>query len=146
MGKNAMARNKSAEALAAFKEAYESAPEYGEAKVLYATALIAIGDYVTSDELVTELSGGGGAPDQRIVSLYINQKQYMRIAQLAEKYVAAHPGDAQARVTQAVALYIGGNVARAIAVMEEARKIFPKDAVAFYTIIEQMKAGTLKVE
>lgn len=143
---NAMARGDSDAATALFKRAYDAAPEYREAAILYALSLISSGKFDDAEPIVSEIADGTYTPDQRILAAYVAQGKYDKVAQLMSLYVALHPDDAKARVTEAAAFYAGGDKASAIRSLEATQKAIPQAASAAAALIQQVRDGTWNVK
>jgi Flp pilus assembly protein TadD len=143
---NAVARGSTGEATALLEQAYVSAPEYREAALLYALALVSSGQFDKADPIVSEIADGTYTPDQRLLGAYVSQGRYDKVATLMSLYIAKHPDDAKARVTEAAALYAGGNKEAAVRSLEETQKVIPQSASAAAALIQQVKAGTWNVK
>lgn len=142
---NAIARGNPAEATTLLEQAYQSAPEYREAATLYALALVSSGQFDNAEPIVAEIADGTYSPDQRLLAAYVSQGKYDKVASLMSLYIAKHPDDAKARVTEAAAFYAGGDKAAAIRSLEATQKAIPQSAAAAASLIEQVKAGTWNV-
>lgn len=75
MGSLFLNQNKLTEALRVFKEAYELAPEYNEAKIIYLVGAIFAGDRKTESELVIKLTDNELIFDDRILGAYYSVKR-----------------------------------------------------------------------
>lgn len=146
LGQNAFARGAEEEGLAFFKQAYELAPEFRDARLLYAIAAVESGEARLSDEILAPLVETGAAADARLASTYAARGEFKKIVSLWSAYVEKHPEDMQARFTLGVAYYAVGNVDTAIAVLEQIAKDAPGAKQQAEGLIREMRAGTLKVE
>lgn len=146
LGLNAFARQDTAQALAYFKEAYDLAPAYGEARLYYAAAAIRNQNDALAEELLAPMITAGTAADARIASAYASRNRYDKIAEIWEAYIALHPQELDARLTLAGAFYTAGNRAQSIAVLEKAKRDIPGSAAQIDALIEQVRAGTVSVE
>ncbi len=147
LGMNAIARGNTAEATQLLEKAYTLAPDYNEAAILYALALISGGKIDEAEPIVQKVAGGGKyMPDQRILAAYVSQKRYDKVAVLMKSFVANNPADIKARVTEAAALYASGDREGAVKSLEETQKAVPQQAAAAATLIQQVRAGTWNVQ
>ncbi len=127
-------------ALEVLKTAYDSAPEYEEARFIYAIGAI----YAGKNELAAELEKGLSAEklsDPRFISAYSASKQYGKLRDIFEKKIKENPTDIQLRISL-TAVYLQLNLrTQAIAMLQEIGKINPefKDTADEY--IRQIKAG-----
>ena len=85
LGLNAFARGQNDEAVGYFKEAYEVAPEYQEAKMYYISALIRGGKDAEADAMVQTLVEADIANDSRIASAYASRGRYDRIVYIWQR-------------------------------------------------------------
>lgn len=145
LGRNALAQGKGKEALAYFKEAYELAPAYTEARALYASTAMLLGQNALADELIEPLIQSGTL-DNRIAGAYASVKRYDKIIELWEAHLAQTPSDVQGHFTLAIAYYASGNTARAIQILEEAARTFPAAAPEAEKVIGDMRSGALTFE
>jgi thioredoxin-like negative regulator of GroEL len=147
LGMNAIARGNTTEATQLLEQAYALAPDYNEAATLYALALISGGKIEEAEPIVQNVAGSGKyMPDQRILSAYVSQKRYDKVAVLMKTFVENHPADIKARVTEAAALYASGDKEGAVKSLEETQKVAPQQAAAAATLIQQVRAGTWNVQ
>jgi len=146
MGVNAQARGSSAEAMKYFKEAYELAPEFVNARTLYAASAIrAKEDGIADELLVPIIKSGGAAADPRIADAYVERGRYDKIVSIWSARAEAFPEEAQTRYTLAVALYVMGNSREAIAQLEDLIRVSPDAKTQAESLIEQMRSGTTGV-
>lgn len=128
--------------LALLKEAHELAPEYAEARVVYAAALIQTGAIEEGLALVQSLAEQGETPDQRVIGVLAQRGAYAEIARLWEARVAVHPDDVQARLSIAASHFAAGDKQTAIQVLEQIASDFPAVASQAQALIQQIKDGT----
>lgn len=145
LGRNALAQGKGDEALAFFKEAYELAPTYTEARVLYASTAILLGQDALADALVEPLIQSETL-DTRIAGAYAGMKRYGKIVELWEAYLSKNTQDVQGNFTLALAYYASGDLSSALARLESVKRTFPAALPEAEKIIADMRAGTLKFE
>ncbi len=143
---NRFARGDSAGALAAYKEAYELAPEFTEARLYYAALAIRMKEDALADELLAPITESGTAADPRIAAAYVSLNRFDKVAELWEARVAANPADVQAHLTLSAAYYEIGNSTKAIAALEKLSASVPTAKQQADALIVQIKSGTLKVQ
>ncbi|MFZ2886919.1 MAG: O-antigen ligase family protein [Minisyncoccia bacterium] len=141
LGLNAYARNAPIEALQYFKEAYDLAPAYRDARVYYASALIRTGDYAAAEEIMKPLAELGAMTDQRIASAYAAQNRYDKIVSLWTEHIKNNPQDLDARFLLAGAYYAMGNSTAAIRELEAAKTAVPEAAAQADQLIQQVRSG-----
>lgn len=145
IGMSLFAVGKNEEATAVFKEAYEAAPEYKDARVFYASALIRTKQDVLADEILAPLLASGDSTDQRLIMAYLERQRYDKIAELWASRAKAFPGEPQARFALAASYYAGKNRRKAIETMEQAAKDIPAIASQAEQLIEQIRNGTVQL-
>jgi len=143
---NAIARGDTGYATQLLEHAYQAAPEYEESATLYALALVSAGRFDDAEPIVAKIADGKSSPDQRLLAAYVSQGRYDKVARLMTLYIAQHPDDAKARVTEAAALYAGGDKDAAVKSLEATQKAIPQSAAAAASLIQQVKAGTWNVK
>lgn len=143
---NAAARGDVSGALEAYKEAYDSAPEFLDARLNFAAAAIRLAHDDVADELLGPVLEEGSAADPRIAAAYVSRKLYNKIVAIWEARTKAHPEDVQAHFTLAAAYYGTGNSARAIAVLENVGLIVPGAKNDADALIEQIRNGMAEVQ
>lgn len=145
MAANSEARGDSEGALALLQEAYELEPEYTDARIRYATALIAAGKDARADEVLAPIIETGEAADNRIASAYMARKRYDKAAIIWEARVRVQPSDAQSYFTLAAIYYAGGDSARAIATLQKAGAVVPGVKEQADQLIQQIRSGTARL-
>lgn len=146
LGSNALARKDAPATLAAFKSAYELAPDFLDARIYYAAMLIRMGNDALADQILAPIIVTGEAADTRIASAYADRHEYNKIVAIWTAHVKAQPMDAQGYFTLAAALYTAGNSNGAIATLEQVKGVIPSAADQANTFIQQIKNGTAKVQ
>src|SRR3989344_4798855 len=129
-------------ALKSLETAYNAAPEYVQARIVYAAALIRAGSDALADELLAPVIASGNAADVRIAAAYVTRKRYDKIATIWEARVLAQPQDSQGYFTLAAAYYAGGNSAKAIDALQRAVAATPSVKAEVDALIEQIRNGT----
>ncbi|TSC63523.1 MAG: TPR repeat protein [Parcubacteria group bacterium Athens0416_74] len=146
LGENASVRGDSAAALSYYKRAYELETSNREAAMQYAAALIRADQAAAAEALLAPYIESGNAADPRILSAYRAKNQMLRAIPIWEASIRANPEDAQGYFTLAAIHYLSGNSAKAIAVLEDAKRRLPGIAVQADPVIEQIRAGTAVVQ
>jgi len=144
LGLNATARGESDEALANFKEAYDAAPEYREAQIYYAAALIRAGNDAEAEKVLQPRIEAGNAADQRIASSYASRERYDKIAVIWTAHVEKNPQDIDAWFLLAGAYYAAKDTAAAIRTLEAAKAAVPSAAAQADDLIKQVRTGQVQ--
>ena len=84
-----------ASALTYLKQAYDGAPEYPDAFIMYATGLIYAGHDQEAEALLNQKYGTILIPDNRIVSAYDYRRMYDRVITIRKMQLAESPGNQQ---------------------------------------------------
>jgi tetratricopeptide (TPR) repeat protein len=145
IGNTYLGRGDMAKALEYYKRAYDLAPDFTEARLYYAAALIRANRDAEAEELLAPIVESGKAANPRIAAAYVTKGRYDKIAVIWEKRIAAEPNDLQAYFTLAAAYYQGGNSARAIAVLEKAGKISEAAKSEADALIQQIRQGAAQL-
>lgn len=82
------------DALAVFKEAYEMAPNYREAKLIYLIGAIYAGDRVLERELLTQMQEEEVVFEDRLVSAYYNNGRTNEVITIFERRKVLDPANA----------------------------------------------------
>ena len=133
-----------AAALPILKQAFEEAPSYNDARILYAVGLFFAGDKAAGDALLTEGFGTVFVDDTRLLQIYTNLKWHDRIAGVWKTRVAANPEDSQTHVGLATAYFAAGDKANTIAELKRAAALDPNIAAQVEQLITQIQNGTLQ--
>lgn len=127
-------------ALSILKTAYDSAPEYEEARFIYAVGAV----YAGKNDLATELQKGLSAEklsDPRFITAYSASKQYSKLRQIFEQKIKENPSDVQLRISL-TAVYLQLNLrSQAIAMLQEIGKLNPEYKDTSDEYIRQIQAG-----
>src|SRR3989344_242367 len=129
LGLNAFSRGDASSAIAILKETYELAPEFKDARILYAVAAIRTRQDALAEELIAPLIESGDATDVRIISAYVERKRYDKAAALWEKIIEKHTENASTFFALSASHYANGNVSRALEVLEEVKRLHPDSSV-----------------
>lgn len=146
LGSNALAQGDTTRALSYFKEAYDAAPGYDEARSMYAALAIQQGQFTLADELVTPLIEKDAAYNSRVVNAYAAAKRFDKIIPIMSAHADKNPTDGQARFSLAAAYYASGDKTHAISVLQQAAKDIPSIADQVRGFISSIENGTAKVQ
>ncbi len=133
-----------AAALPILKQAFEEAPSYNDARILYAIGMFYAGDKAGGDALLTEGFGTVFVDDTRLLQIYTNLKQYDRVVGVWKTRVAANPEDSKTHVGLATAYFAAGDKANTIAELKRAAALDPNIAAQVAQLILQIQNGTLQ--
>lgn len=142
---NSVARGDKARALEILKKAYELAPEFREARIMYVAFLIEQQEDERADAVVAPLIAAGDT-DQRLLNAYLARKQFGKMTEIWEARVRTVPQDAQARFALAASYHAAGQKQKSIEALEQAGKDFPEIASQAQNLIKQIKDGTIPMQ
>lgn len=145
-GENALAKGDVNAAIGFYKSAYELAPQVNDARLSYAAILIRAGHDAEAENILQPLVVTGAAADPRILSAYVARKAYGRAIPIWVARIQAQPQDSQAYFTLAAIYYEMGNKQAAIGTLEEAKKAIPAIAGQAEGLIQEIRAGTAKLQ
>ncbi len=131
-------------ALPVFKMAFDGAPEYNEARLLYAAALFYNNDTAIADALLNDGFGTVLVDDPRLLQVYTNIKRFDRVVGIWQNRVKASPKDAQTHIGLAAAYFAAGNKLGAIEELQNAARLDLTLSSQIQTVITQIQNGTLK--
>jgi tetratricopeptide (TPR) repeat protein/O-antigen ligase len=137
----AEAQGDSATTLQLLKTAFDLSPEYRDARLYYAAALIRAKQDAQADLILAPLVESGDAADARVAAAYASRNMYDKIAVLWTAHVAKNPDDMQSYFTLAAAYSAAGNKLQAIATLQAAAQHNPAVASQAEEFIKQIKAG-----
>jgi tetratricopeptide (TPR) repeat protein len=137
LAQNYMNTKKIPEALDLLKKAYELVPENTNAKLAYAGTLIQVGQ----DQKAVEVYGGDTSfmEDQRIINIYIQNKNYPKVIELYKKLVEKNPDNPQYYGSLAAVYFQNGQSSQALAVLEQMKTKFPESLKDIEAAINQVK-------
>lgn len=144
LGLNALVRGAQDESIAYFKQAYDFAPEYLDARYYYAAALIRAGRDAEADTLLAPIIEAGNLNDQAIAAAYAERGQFQKIVAIWMKWTEKHPTDLNGWLVLAGAHYSAGDRTNSIRVLEEAKRQLPGEAARINDLIGQVQAGTAR--
>jgi O-antigen ligase/tetratricopeptide (TPR) repeat protein len=131
-------------ALPVLKQAFDEAPGYTDARVLYASALYYAGQNVQADALLIQGFGTVLEDNPTIIQVYTNTKQYARVAAIYQARITADPTTIDNYVDLAQFYFGISDVADTIATLKKAELESPSMAGQIQTIITEINNGTLK--
>jgi O-antigen ligase/Flp pilus assembly protein TadD len=144
---NQLQRNDIPGMVATLKQAFDVAPNYRDARVYYAAALVIAGqDALAEETLQPVLTNVKSMTDQRLIGAYASRGQFAKIVRSQQLAVDANPSDVQTRVGLAAAQYQAGDKAGAIATLKKAIEINPPLKPQIDELIKQVQNGTVKVK
>ncbi len=128
-------------ALEKLKMAYDSAPEFGEAKVMYAIGAIYAKDLKLADYLLADLEEREIASEERILIALSAVGEYSRAAEIIKKRIKIDPENPQHYFSLAAAYLRAGNRPAAISELRRVGEIIPatKNQADYY--IKEIQAG-----
>lgn len=124
--------------------AYELAPDFLEARKLYALALIYTEDFAQANVLLSEVPDVKWMFDDRFLDAYTVMQQYEAIVRLWEFRVEKDPENFMTRIGLGVAYALAGDRARGIAEVREAIKLNPAHKEEGERYIEGIRTGRLR--
>ena len=127
-------------ALATFKEAYDLAPAYQEAKLIYSMGAIYAGNIALSDQILE----GIVPTDDRFLRAYIAAKQYDRAIAVAKAKIAQNPTDGNSVLNLAAVYYQAGRKNEAIDVINQIIASNPGFKSQGEELIRQIQTGTVQ--
>ncbi|HEY4516890.1 MAG TPA: O-antigen ligase family protein [Candidatus Paceibacterota bacterium] len=127
-----------------FKTAFELEPEYLNARIYYASALIRAGKDADADAVLAPIIPTGEAADTHITGAYVARKQFGKLIPIWQARIAVSPSDAQAYFTLAAAYFESGDTAHAIATLEKAGSLDPAVKEQADKYILDIRSGVLK--
>ena len=129
------------EASKILKEAFERAPDYGNARVSYAAASIYAQDFDTAEKLFSSTTPVTIRTDERLVTAYYVNKQFSKVIELLLMRLENNPNDAQTHVSLAAAYLSSGSRNLAVKELQKAIDLNPefKKQGEFY--ISEIQAG-----
>lgn len=146
LAQNAEARQDRDAALAYYKQAYDLLPRYSTARELYAAALIRAGKDDEADEVLAQGLADGSSATPRIAAAYLARNRFDKIVAIWTEYVKVNPKDEKGYYTLAAAYYSMGNKDAAVQALETAMREKPSIQAEAQSLIEQVRAGTAKVQ
>ncbi len=123
LAQNAQLQGDKASMVKYFGMAYDLFPDYLDARIYYAAALIRAGNDKEADAILAPILASGKAADPRITEVYVSRGQFNKLIPIWQAHVQAEPSDIQGYFTLAAAYYSAKDHAASIAVLREIGKI-----------------------
>jgi len=128
----------------AAKIAYELEPNYDNARIIYAMALLYANNKTEAKkflEPIRQKSGGGAVVDERLLKAYIDTGDYKSAEEVLSALIAGDPANYRYHISLAALHLEKGERQKAIAEIQKAVDISPefKDRGEYY--IKEIKAG-----
>lgn len=139
LGEVRIARGKTEEGLALFKQAYESAPQFDELARLYAAALVRTGRDKEAVDLLTERFGTPAVDDSRLFMAWVQAKRFDIASKILEQRVENDPDNIQEIISLAAAYRELGRTNEALSLLRGVAERKPEYK-------EQMDAFMLEVQ
>jgi tetratricopeptide (TPR) repeat protein len=137
LGTSYLNNGQSEKAVALLATAYRSAPEYDQAKLTYASALVADGK---EDEARKEFKDDPAIFESaQMADVYVSLKQYEKAIAVYKKISEANPTDVDTRAQLARVQYLGGKIADATATLKSIEKDHPEYASQIEQAIKSME-------
>ncbi|MEI6863776.1 MAG: O-antigen ligase family protein [Candidatus Adlerbacteria bacterium] len=137
--------NDTQNAQSVLKTAFDEAPGYRDARILYAAALTYSGNQKSADALLVEAFGTVLVDDSRLLQVYTNKKLYDRVVGIWKARIEQNPQNTQSHLGLAAAYFTSGNKTAAIAELNRAAQLDPALAAQVQSVITQIQNGTLAV-
>ena len=136
-----LSTGRAAEASKILKEAFERAPDFGNARVSYAAGAIYAKDFDTAEGLFSSTTPVTVRTDERLVTAYYVTKQFDKVIELLLLRLEKNPNDPQTHVSLAAAYLSTGDRTGAVAELQKAIELNAdfKQQGEFY--ISEIRAG-----
>jgi tetratricopeptide (TPR) repeat protein len=128
-------------ALEFFKRAMELAPDYREARLIYAVGAIYARDQVLARKILEPIATTTLLPDERFVTAYAAIGDFNSVLAIRQKMVEANPNQSSARLSLAAALLKVGRREESIIQIKKAIELDPNFKAQGDEIIKQIRAG-----
>jgi tetratricopeptide (TPR) repeat protein len=136
-----LSKNDPETALTYFKDAYDAAPDYEEAAVLYLVGGIFDHNTEVENEASLHISTTTLITDDRIASALYTNGQYTDLVNLLKQRLAANPNNSQTYTMLALALAKSGDTNDAVNVLKTLEASDPTDKDQIEAYIAQVKSG-----
>jgi O-antigen ligase/tetratricopeptide (TPR) repeat protein len=137
-------KNNFPDAIATLKKAFDLAPSYDSARILYAGGLFYSGQKVVADKLLTDRFGSVITDDDQLLQVYTNTKQWDRVIAIWQLRVKNTPANPDFHLGLAAAYFQSGNGPKTISELQEVAKLDPSRAGQVQQLITQIQNGTVK--
>ncbi|CAN5164118.1 hypothetical protein BH11PAT1_BH11PAT1_1470 [soil metagenome] len=132
------------EALAVFKQAYDLAPEYQEARIIYLVGAIYAGDNALANSLQATLPVSVVVNDDRIAGALMTSARYSELENLLAERIKLNPKDSQGYISLAATYLKAGDKAMSIKTLEMLSTVLPDYKTTADQYIKGIKDGTIK--
>jgi tetratricopeptide (TPR) repeat protein len=139
-----MQQGSTIDAIATARTAYEEAPDYDFARIIYATSYYYAGDTTSGDKLLIDKWGSTIVDNDQLLQIYMSLKLYARAEAIWQLRIDKSPSNVQLYLGLASAYFQAGDKTNTIATLKKAEKASPADAAQIESIITQINNGTLK--
>ncbi len=136
-----LSKNDSAQALAYFKQAYDLAPEYSEADVLYLIGAIYAHNPALANDIASHIATSTLYKDDRIANALYSTGQYADLISLLKNRLAADPSNSQTYTLLALAYAKSGDTTNAVAVLRALEQKDPNNKDQIEQYIKQVQSG-----
>ncbi len=132
---------KTTEALALLKKAFESAPDFSSARIVYAVSAIYAKEYALANTLFASTTDMSLLADERLVRAYYEAKQFDKVISLLKLRLESDPKNPQTHVSLAAAHFSNGNREEAIKELQKTIELNPDFKAQGQHYIDEIKAG-----
>lgn len=139
-----LARGDTDKALETAKNAFDLAPQFDDARVIYASTLYYLGRGAEADVLLEEHFGTVLVDNDRLLQSYSNLGMYNRVIGIWKQKVETNPNSVEMHLGLASAYFASGDNTNAIAELETISTLDASLAPQMQSLITQIKNGTLK--
>jgi len=130
--------------LEALRTAYELAPEFDMASILYAAGFYFAGQQTQGDALIMETFGTLTPDNDRVLQIYQQTKQWDRIIGVWSARIEKDPKNINLHQGLAEVYFQAGRVQETIAELRVIASLDPNKALQIQQLIEQLESGSLK--
>jgi tetratricopeptide (TPR) repeat protein len=124
-------------ALEIAKTAFESEPNFEEARKIYAVAAT----YAGNSELAKQLTGLDVVPDDRFINAYVATGQYAKVIEIWKMRIAAEPNNPQYHIYLSATYLADKQRDKSIAELRKAAELNPAFKEQSESYIKEIKAG-----
>ena len=122
-------------------EAYKSEPNYKEARISYGVAALYVRQDKLAEELLLPIYGTMLIPDDRIINVYVERKEYEKVISIRKASLKNNPENPQLRLTLAAAYLKIGERDKSVAEIREVIKLYPDFKAQGEFYIKEIQAG-----
>ncbi len=132
------------EALPIFKKAFDLAPQFDTARLMYAGALYFAGQTATADALLVERYGSTIIDNDQVLKIYGSLKLHDRAIEIWNLRIKKDPENPDLHLGLASAYFAAGNKPATVATLRKVAQLNPAAAGQIEALIAQIESGTLK--